>query len=192
MNAQWFRGGLVFKTHRLLCHSREIGNLLPNIQRQRCTCYALCHILYPVSAALTSIFRMDSNSTSYSFLLFLPHSPRRSRRSCPFTPPLVSFFLVLPPHPLGEGGWPVGPGARRILPSFPPLSLLLPLPPHPPLLPPLNSELENNQEGQRTTTTSTTWGTTATRATSSTPSDVFNLRTTTWQKCEAVPRRART
>jgi len=44
---------------------REIGNLLPNIQRQRCTCYALCHILYPVSAALTSIFRMDSNSTSY-------------------------------------------------------------------------------------------------------------------------------
>jgi len=44
---------------------REIGNLLPNIQRQRCTCYALCHILYPVSAALTSIFRMDYNSTSY-------------------------------------------------------------------------------------------------------------------------------
>jgi len=38
---------------------------LPNIQRQRCTCYALCHILYPVSAALKSIFRMDSNCTSY-------------------------------------------------------------------------------------------------------------------------------
>jgi len=45
--------------------AREIGNSLPNIQRQRCTCYALCHILYSVSAALTSIFRMDSNSTSY-------------------------------------------------------------------------------------------------------------------------------
>ena len=44
---------------------REIGNLLPNNRRQRRTCYALCHILYPVSAAQTSIFRMDSNSTSY-------------------------------------------------------------------------------------------------------------------------------
>ena len=44
---------------------REIGDLLPNNQRQRRTCYALCHMLYPVSAAHTSIFRMDSNSTSY-------------------------------------------------------------------------------------------------------------------------------
>ena len=44
---------------------REIGNLLPTNQHQRRTCYALCHILYPVSAAHTSIFRMDSNSTSY-------------------------------------------------------------------------------------------------------------------------------
>ena len=43
----------------------EIGNLLPNNRRQRRTCYALCHILYPVSAAHTSIFRMDLNSTSY-------------------------------------------------------------------------------------------------------------------------------
>ena len=43
---------------------REIGDLLPNNQRQRRTCYALCDILYPVSAAHTSIFRMDSNSTS--------------------------------------------------------------------------------------------------------------------------------
>ena len=50
--------------HRRM-REREIGNSLPNIQRQRCTCYALCHILNPVSAALTSIFRMDSNSTSY-------------------------------------------------------------------------------------------------------------------------------
>ena len=32
---------------------KEIGNLLPNNRRQRCTCYALCNILYPVSAALT-------------------------------------------------------------------------------------------------------------------------------------------
>jgi len=30
---------------------REIGNLLPNNQRQRRTYYALCHILFPVSAA---------------------------------------------------------------------------------------------------------------------------------------------
>ena len=44
--------------------NREIENLLQNSQRQRRTCYALCHILYPVSAAHTSIFRMDSNSTS--------------------------------------------------------------------------------------------------------------------------------
>ena len=43
----------------------EIGNLLPNNRRQRRTCYALCHIMYPVSAAHMSIFRMDSNSTSY-------------------------------------------------------------------------------------------------------------------------------
>ena len=43
----------------------EIGNLLPNNQRQRRTCYAVCHILYTVSAAHTSIFRMDSNSTFY-------------------------------------------------------------------------------------------------------------------------------
>jgi len=40
----------------------EIGNLLPNNLRQRRTCYALCHILYPVSAALASFFRMDSIS----------------------------------------------------------------------------------------------------------------------------------
>ena len=38
---------------------------MPNNRRQRRTCYALCHILYPVSAAHTSVFRMDSNSTSY-------------------------------------------------------------------------------------------------------------------------------
>ena len=44
---------------------RDIGNLLPNNQRQRRTCYALCHILYPVSATHTGIFRMDSNSNSY-------------------------------------------------------------------------------------------------------------------------------
>jgi len=44
--------------------AREIGNLLPNNRRQRRTCYALCHLLSPVSAAHTSIFRMDSNSTS--------------------------------------------------------------------------------------------------------------------------------
>ena len=62
--------GYVILEHLLLsdqpnAESREIGNLLPNNRRQRRTCYALCHLLYPVSAAQTSIFRMDSNSTSY-------------------------------------------------------------------------------------------------------------------------------
>ena len=54
---------------------REIGNSLPNNRRQRRTCYAMCHILYPVSAAHTSIFRMDSNFTSYrkfSQVVFVP------------------------------------------------------------------------------------------------------------------------
>ena len=53
------------KNLRDLKELREIGNLSPNNRRQRRTCYALCHTLYPVSAAHTSIFRMDSNSTSY-------------------------------------------------------------------------------------------------------------------------------
>ena len=44
---------------------REIANLLPNNQRQCSTCYALCHILYHVSAAHMSIFWMDSDFTSY-------------------------------------------------------------------------------------------------------------------------------
>ena len=44
---------------------REIGDLLPTNQRQGCTCFALCHILCPVSAAHTSISRMDSNFTCY-------------------------------------------------------------------------------------------------------------------------------
>ena len=43
---------------------REIGNVLPNNQRQRRTCYILCHIQYPVSAAHTSTFRMGLNPTS--------------------------------------------------------------------------------------------------------------------------------
>ena len=71
---------------------REIGNLLPNNQRQRRTCYALCHILYPMSAALASFFRMDSISTSFtsSFDLrnrahFLP--PRPVDSTAYLTPP---------------------------------------------------------------------------------------------------------
>ena len=44
---------------------REIGNVLPEKLRQRRICYAFCHVLYPVSAAHTSIFRMDSKPTSY-------------------------------------------------------------------------------------------------------------------------------
>ena len=38
---------------------RENGNSLPNNQRQRRTCSALCQRMYPVSAALASFFRMD-------------------------------------------------------------------------------------------------------------------------------------
>ena len=44
---------------------REIGTVLPTKRRQHRTCYALCHKLYPVSAAHISIFLMDSNSTSF-------------------------------------------------------------------------------------------------------------------------------
>ena len=51
-----------------LVSAREIDSLVPDNQRQRRTCYALCHILYPVSAARISIFLMDSNSTSYCTL----------------------------------------------------------------------------------------------------------------------------
>ena len=43
-----------------LACERELCNLLLNNQRQRRTCHALCHILYPVSAAHTSIFLMNS------------------------------------------------------------------------------------------------------------------------------------
>jgi hypothetical protein len=56
---------------------RETGNSLPNNQRQCRTCYTLCHILYPVSAAHTSIFRMDSNSTCYRQLI-KPRPPPRN------------------------------------------------------------------------------------------------------------------
>ena len=51
-----------------LC-AREIGNLLPNNQRQRRTCYALCHILYPVSAAHTSYLRHSFDFISEDFVL---------------------------------------------------------------------------------------------------------------------------
>ena len=52
---------------------REIGILLPNNRRQHRTLhiqkdvlpYALCSLLCPVPAAVASIFRMDSISTSY-------------------------------------------------------------------------------------------------------------------------------
>ena len=76
---------------------------MPNNRRQRRTCYALCHILYPVSAAHTSIFRMDSNSTSYPFLVFFVLSPHRSRLSCPFLPRILSVFPILLLLPPGEG-----------------------------------------------------------------------------------------
>ena len=51
----------------------EIGNLLPNSQRQHRTLHvqkdvlpnALCKLLCPVSAALASIFQMDSSQMSF-------------------------------------------------------------------------------------------------------------------------------
>jgi hypothetical protein len=52
---------------------------LPKNQRQRRTCYALCHILYPVSAALASFFRMDSISISFSHQQVCGRSPGRAR-----------------------------------------------------------------------------------------------------------------
>ena len=52
----------------------EIGILLPNNQRHHCTLHsqkdvlpcALCQLRCPVPAALASILRMDSISTSYN------------------------------------------------------------------------------------------------------------------------------
>ncbi|KAJ1493303.1 hypothetical protein T484DRAFT_1929448, partial [Baffinella frigidus] len=89
--------------------------------RQHRTCYALCHLLYPVSAAHTSIFRMDSNSTSYcpleEFLSDLfPPSVQITRRS----ESKHAFFAVLSTEgrvvglcweklkPKGPKGWGVG------------------------------------------------------------------------------------
>jgi hypothetical protein len=63
---------------------------------------------------------------------------------CPIAPPLP-LVLPLPATLLVRFSYPsatssregmIGPGAMRILPSFPPLHLLLPLPPPQPLLPP--------------------------------------------------------
>ena len=65
----------------------ENGNLLPNNQRQRRTCYALCHILYPVSAARTSIFRMDSNFTSYNTSFETSRAPLQGYLTYNKTPP---------------------------------------------------------------------------------------------------------
>ena len=50
------RGEGLFGRARYPCRTlrREISNLLPNNRRHRRTCYALCHILYPVSAAHTA------------------------------------------------------------------------------------------------------------------------------------------
>ena len=73
-------------------HQREIGNLLPNNRRQRRTCYALCHILYPVSAAHTSIFRMDSNSTSYA------HITTTLSPCAPANTPIYQFLSAMPPQ----------------------------------------------------------------------------------------------
>ena len=70
--------------------SREIGVLLPNNQRERHTCYALCHILYPVSAAHMSIFRMDSNSTS--------HAQRHAGNTGPKSDPFLQRWPLASPN----------------------------------------------------------------------------------------------
>jgi len=46
---------------------REIGNLLPNIQRQRCTCYALCHS--PVTVSVRTKPDLISTVSYYQGLL---------------------------------------------------------------------------------------------------------------------------
>ena len=71
---------------------REIANLLPKHQRQRRTCYALCHILCPVSAAHTSIFRVDSNSTSSSDTFREEQGALRVGTDGP--PYLVNYWLL--------------------------------------------------------------------------------------------------
>ena len=48
-----------FGTLLILLRRRDIGNLLRSNQRQRRTCYALCHILYPVWAAHTRSWRVS-------------------------------------------------------------------------------------------------------------------------------------
>ena len=73
---------------------------MPNNQRQRRTCYALCHILYPVSAAHTSIFRMDSNSTSYP-------CPHDTRHRLPVWPSPLLKFVEKPPPALQEATKPI-------------------------------------------------------------------------------------
>ena len=84
--------GCVCVCERESHREREIGNLLPNNQRQRRTCYALCHILYPVSAALASFFRMDSNSTSFTFSFDL----RNRAHSLPPRPVDSTAYLTPP------------------------------------------------------------------------------------------------
>ena len=69
ITASLFAARKAFSSGTVICgesvQERELGILLPHNQRQRRTCYALCHIRYPVSATHTSIFRIDSNSTFY-------------------------------------------------------------------------------------------------------------------------------
>ena len=61
---------------------REIGNLLPNNQRQRRTCYALCHILYPVSVKGTWL----TDALRPRVLKYRGNSPIR-KRPPPYDPP---------------------------------------------------------------------------------------------------------
>ena len=70
-----------------------IGNLLPNNQRQRRTCYALCHILYPVSAALASFtgWIRSPPPSPYPLTYGTVHT---SYHPAPEIPP-----PTLPPHP---------------------------------------------------------------------------------------------
>ena len=93
--------------------------LLPNNRRQHRTLhiqkdvlpYALCWFLWPMSAALASIFRMDSTSTSYiayepgvslEYLLLSRYSPQASRPEKDF---MIIFRVLLEPF-FASGGLP--------------------------------------------------------------------------------------
>ena len=88
---------------------REIGILLTNNQGQRCTLhiqknvlpYGLCKLLCPVSAALASIFKMDSISTSYNVRSRGAQAAHVLHRENPTPQPTRASFYSRPPFHQG-------------------------------------------------------------------------------------------